>query len=448
MDTPLNDNVDSRATPPRVQSAFIQPDALMMPASDRSRLRANDLTRAQAEALFAQLAEGVATPRCPRCPGLCAVIETPPRPDTPYVRHRTLVRCAQCGATCSLEIPRRRSSLTDAEGKGATARPRGSRTPAPGRSVVAVALALAAAALSPAPGGALQEGEQHRNPVVPNLVASVRAAGLGGALPVAGNGGFAIFHHPALIAGEGFGLALGRAGWRNGDDDGHDHARHCDHNRHHGHCHGDPHDADALDLALSASGDWLGGGVAAGLALARSGDESLVAIGYARPLFGLLAGATARLVTLQSPESGAAAHAASFDVGIAHEFDRFTAMLTVQNLGPDLHHDNDAHVQIAERATLAAATDHIPLGPLDLGGALQVAVERGGRMVPGGGLEISYWPIQRRVFVGRIGGIRTRGNGSPMTLGAGFEGDRIRIDYAFNDADPALGAHRIGVAIR
>jgi hypothetical protein len=36
----------------------------------------------------------------------------------------------------------------------------------------------------------------------------------------------------------------------------------------------------------------------------------------------------------------------------------------------------------------------------------------------------------------------------PLTLGAGFTGDRIGIDYGFQGYDGAPGSHRVGVRLR
>ena len=72
--------------------------------------------------------------------------------------------------------------------------------------------------------------------------------------------------------------------------------------------------------------------------------------------------------------------------------------------------------------------------------------------MPGGGLEVAWWPVQRRVFIVRIGAVRVaEGDSSPFTFGAGFEGDRIRIDWAYRDyghEDFRAGSHSIGIAFR
>ena len=53
--------------------------------------------------LMDQVAEGMASPRCPRCEGPCAVIRTGPRSDVAYVRDRVLVRCSRCLRSCTIE---------------------------------------------------------------------------------------------------------------------------------------------------------------------------------------------------------------------------------------------------------------------------------------------------------------------------------------------------------
>ena len=69
--------------------------------------------------------------------------------------------------------------------------------------------------------------------------------------------------------------------------------------------------------------------------------------------------------------------------------------------------------------------------------------------MPGGGIEVAWWPILRRVFIARVGVTRAVQAGeSPLTFGAGFAGDRIRIDYGYGELGHGLAPHRIGVAIR
>ena len=303
------------------------------------------------------------------------------------------------------------------------------------------------------------------------LTTSSRAHALGGAFwPGSGH---ALFHHPSLIPSQGFDLSVG--GVYGGDDDGDRDHDSRDRDR------GDErHQADdAFYTALSVATGWMGGSVSVGLAvldsryspdidvgrgrdltpaerarlaaaarLRRSSTEFVGVVGYTREaVFGIDVGAAAKLVGLTA--GGQGGRAGALDLGASRDFGRLTAALTVQNLGPDLELAG-GQVQLPRRLVLGAGTrGRAPVGPLDIGGALQVAYERGGEIVPGGGVELAYWPIQRRVFILRIGAVRVvEGDGLPLTFGAGFEGDRIRLDYGFSDRDPVVGPHRIGVSIR
>lgn len=371
-------------------------------------------------------------------------------------------------------------------------------------SPVLLALALAAPAAHP-PFVQAQERERRSStpgPPVLELVTSTRALALGGAFWTPGGGGHAIFHHPALIAGQGFDLAIGGSALRYGDHDGDHDSRDREHEGSEGdgddhghddedgdHDHGD-RDGDpgqSFQMALGASGSWLGGTVGIGLvafdhdagfapvtspehgrALAERDEEDerdrederdedgegawaaatefVGTVGYAREVFGFGVGAAAKLVGQRS--EGSRARTVAVDVGVAREIGPVSAALTVRNLGRDME-ISGRRVPLPWQVALGAGVGRKPVGPLDIGGAVHVTREGGGEIVPGGGVEIAYWPIQRRVFVVRIGGTRVvEGDGLPLTFGAGFEGDRIRLDYAFSDRDPISGPHRIGVSIR
>lgn len=289
--------------------------------------------------------------------------------------------------------------------------------------------------------------------------------GLGGAFRTGGNADHAVFHHPALISGQGFDLSLGGIYGRKDEGDG---QRDRDAE--------DRGPDDAIRLALSASGTWLGGDVAVGLAvLDYGGDidvrrergrsdgdgsrssaggasswgatEFLGTVGYSRDLFGFGVGAAAKVIGWTA--GGARARTVAADVGVAREIGPVSTALTVQNLGPDLEMGGRP-VPLSRRVVLGVGTDgRTPVGPLDIGGAVQVARGYGGEIVPGGGVEVAYWPVVRRVFIARIGVVRVvEGDGSPLTFGAGFEGDRVRLDYGYRDRGPETGPHQIGISIR
>ncbi len=373
-----------------------------------------------------------------------------------------------------------------------------------GRLPPSALLVLSPTLAGVAPGPAfLQAQERERRsstpgPPVLELVTSTRALALGGAFWTPGGGSHAIFHHPALIPGRGFGIAIGGSALRYGDHDGDHDSRDREHEGSEGdgddhghddedgdHDHGDR--GHAFQMALGASGFWLGGTVGIGLvafdhdagfapvaspehgrALAGHDEEDerdrederdedgegvwaaatefVGTVGYAREVFGFGVGAAAKVVGQRS--EGVLARTVAVDVGVAREIGPVTAALTVRNLGRDMEMSG-RRIPLPWQVAVGAGVERKPVGPLDIGGAVHVTREGGGEIVPGGGVEIAYWPIQRRVFVVRIGGTRVvEGDGLPLTFGAGFEGDRIRLDYAFSDRDPISGPHRIGVAIR
>jgi len=333
------------------------------------------------------------------------------------------------------------------------------------------ALALAWCALASLAGATslpAQERERERTwsgPRILTLVTSTRAMGLGGAFWTGGNADHAVFHHPALISGQGYDLSLGGIFSRKGDGD---------RQRDRAEQGRDPDDA--IHMTLSASGSWLGGNVAVGLAVfdyggdidiqrergrSNGGASRPVAAGaiswgatefvgtvaYRRTLFGFGAGAAGKVVGWTV--GGVRARTVAVDVGVSRTFWQLTTALTVQNLGPDLAM-RGRDVPLSRRVVLGVGTQRrAPVGPLDIGGAVQVAREYGGDIVPGGGVEVAYWPVVRRVFIARIGVVRVvEGDGAPVTFGAGFEGDRVRLDYGYRDRGPMTGPHRIGISIR
>ncbi|MDE2875055.1 MAG: hypothetical protein OXU69_11575 [Gemmatimonadota bacterium] len=324
------------------------------------------------------------------------------------------------------------------------------------------ALAWCALALvSSAPLLRAQDRERERTwsgPPILALITSTRAMGLGGAFWTGGNADHAVFHHPALISGQGFDLSLAGIYTRDGDGDR------------------DRDPDDAIHLTLSAGGTWLGGNVAVGLAVFDYGvdidverergrgdgggsravaagaaswgaTEFVGTVGYSRNLFGFGVGAAGKVIGWTA--GGARARTAAVDVGVSRTLWQLRMGLTVQNLGPDLE-IRGRDVPLSRRVVLGAGTQRrVPVGPLDIGGAVQVAREYGGDIVPGGGVEVAYWPVVRRVFIARIGVVRVlEGAGAPLTFGAGFEGDRVRLDYGYRDRGPMTGPHQIGISIR
>jgi hypothetical protein len=143
--------------------------------------------------------------------------------------------------------------------------------------------------------------------------------------------------------------------------------------------------------------------------------------------------------------------ALGFDVGVGKEFfGRTTVGLAAQNLGGPLQIEGTT-VDLPARVSLGIVGFAPPLGTYwDVAGAAQVSYLRDGTIGAGGGVEISFVPLDGWAFTGRVGGRRvTEGtDASPLTLGAGMSFDRLSLDYAFNAIDGGGVAHRVGFRIR
>ena len=91
------------------------------------------------------------------------------------------------------------------------------------------------------------------------------------------------------------------------------------------------------------------------------------------------------------------------------------------------------------------------LGPLDLGvsGRLSGFDDE---VVAGRGVEVGYWPVRGRTFVGRVG-VQSVPDGSvasPVTLGFAYWGDDLVLEWAFQpyDGAPESGTHRFSIGWR
>lgn len=309
------------------------------------------------------------------------------------------------------------------------------------QQTLGVTLALAAAAFIPGPVSAQQDGL-----FILDLPTSPAAASLGDAHPLFGSADNAIFVHPALLAtGSGFGVFYGNLG------------------------------IDTRHLAASASGEWWDGGVGIGVQTVDfqgsgrptpegpgihvgpfdNSSQSVVSVGYAREVFwSVNLGVVGKIVEVRSgtfeDRTGA------LDIGASKEVGPVGLALSVQGLGPDpdLGTDPDVAVpalSVDPRVTLGAATRRRPVGPFDLAAAAAVMLETDGTVAPGGGLELSWWPVNGRRFIARAGLQRTSDINleQSFTAGAGFEGDDIALEYAFQDLRDDLGSiHRFGVRWR
>jgi hypothetical protein len=69
-------------------------------------------------------------------------------------------------------------------------------------------------------------------------------------------------------------------------------------------------------------------------------------------------------------------------------------------------------------------------------------------VLPALGVELAYWPITGRTFFVRGGVRRPEEGAQPFTLGAGYAGDKIILDYALDPFEGGRRAHRFGVKWR
>ena len=71
------------------------------------------------------------------------------------------------------------------------------------------------------------------------------------------------------------------------------------------------------------------------------------------------------------------------------------------------------------RVTFGASSNSYVVGPLDLIATAAVSRRRDGDVIPAAGVEVAWWPVRGRTFIGRLGVRRVPGDGaSPVTLGA------------------------------
>lgn len=278
-------------------------------------------------------------------------------------------------------------------------------------------------------------------PLVLELPASTRALGLGGTFVLSTAESDAIFHNAgALINAGGAGIAAQR--YRSSSTLG----------------------------TFSAATEWFGGTLALGVQALSYGSivpwldgipddanallvdlpvsvtELVGSVGYGREIFGFSVGVVGKAIE-QRVGSGRGATAAA-DLGIVRRLLGVTFGLSAQNLGPKLS-NRTGELPLPTRVTFGASTPSRPLGPLDVLATSAVSRRHDGEIIPSGGLEISWWPIQGRTFIGRVGVRRVPGDGaSPVTFGLGFRGDVITIEYAFEQFNVPGAAHRLGLSWR
>ncbi len=279
-------------------------------------------------------------------------------------------------------------------------------------------------------------GQSGGLPKVLSLPASTRALALGDAYMMNAGHSDVVFYHPALVTeASGFGLDLQR--W-----------------------------SDASTAAtVSAAMQWLGGGIAIGLQTLQYGlpsstnvppgqdhlfeagsvqaSERVATVAYGREVLGVSFGIAGKLAEERIGSSRDAV--ALMDLSAATEIGPMVVGLTVRDWGEDpLVGTGGVN---PTRLVLGAGAYGQQVGPLDVGlaGSLSYADEQ---TVASAGLEVGYWPISGRTFVGRVGIQRVpEGEGSPVSFGLAFWGDDLVLEWAYRDYGEA-GTHRFGVRFR
>lgn len=275
-------------------------------------------------------------------------------------------------------------------------------------------------------------------PLVLNLPASTRAMALGGAFMLSGAESDAIFYNPAAL-GQASGLQIGVQRYGSADL-----------------------------AALSGVSEWFDGHIGigvqalaygAGSGIVPDGDaaevlftngpigvaELAATLGYGREIAGVRMGAAGKV--FQRRAGGDRATGLALDLGAARELGPVTVGAALRNLGPALE-TGGSETELPRRLTLGAAVPRQPVGPLDIGGAAMVARLWDGSIVGGGGIEVAWWPVVGRTFVGRIGVRTAEGAAQPFTFGAAFLGDALVLEYGYRSFEDVGGTHRITVGWR
>ncbi|MDE0257308.1 MAG: hypothetical protein OXR82_02815 [Gammaproteobacteria bacterium] len=175
--------------------------------------------------------------------------------------------------------------------------------------------------------------------------------------------------------------------------------------------------------------------------------EFAASLGYARELFGLFdAGFVAKYLELQVPRG--MDRVVLLDLGVAREMGPAIVSLAARNLGPDASVRLQG-LELPTQLALGISTETFEVAELDMFLTSQIARRRDGEIIPAGGLELSYWPVQGYTFRLRAGLQRVvEDERSPFTFGLAFTGDALTLEYAFQAFDMDGNAHRFGLSFR
>ncbi len=295
-------------------------------------------------------------------------------------------------------------------------------------------------------GGASLAAQDMRTagPVLLDLPESTRGLGLGGGFHPGGRDSDAVFVMPGLLNNP-TGMSGGFQSWGRGGS----------------------------MAQLSAGTDWWSGGVALGVRASSYGTmasgfgglpldqgelrgrgkpegaaELHVTAGYGRIVKGFRVGATGSFVQLQT--GGERDFTGALGLGVARSVGVMVISASALNLGPGLAQGGGS-LDLSRRLMVSTGPSRaLPVGPLDLNGTGYLSLLEDNSVTGGGGLEVSWWPIQGRTFTARAGLRHVPENASMrvFTLGAGFQGDRLGLDYAVVPFESGVASHRIGLHVR
>jgi len=287
-----------------------------------------------------------------------------------------------------------------------------------------------------------------RGPIILELPASTRALALGNSFALGSQDANALFYQPGLLnRAQGLSGSFQRYG------------------------------RSATLSTFSAGRSWLSGGVVLGIQHLSYGEdppgrllgsdllglpagvaslrengpvgvsELVVSAGYGRTIKGIRMGFVGKLIEERLGSLKAATSA--MDFGAAASPGPVTVGFAVQNLGPAMTIGGE-DIPLPLRFALGASTDRTPVGPLDLSASSALMYSVDGDVTPSVGVEVAYWPVTGRTFVGRLGYRRLPGKqpGSPVTFGGAFMGDDIILDYAYESFDSGSPSHRFSVGWR
>lgn len=197
------------------------------------------------------------------------------------------------------------------------------------------------------------------------------------------------------------------------------------------------------------------------------GTSAEVIAGIGQVIKGLRVGVAGKYAQENAPAQSAGR--AAIDLGISKDlFRMFTFGFAVQNIGKSISvpcsvassgcvvpplpgggiPDNvSTRAYLPLRTTFGASAGHT-LGPLDMSGTVAASLLRSDFFIPSGGLEASYSWLDGYAIALRAGGRRPLPGEGAFTAGAGFNVDRIMIDYAVETLSGSRVGHRIGLRIR